>query len=96
MNIRLVEEVYDDLSASRIWYNTKRAGLGEEFIELFFEVVNSLPHCTVHFSVDETGYRPKRMPRFSAVIYYDVTDSEIVIVGVLVNGRSASNLKGRG
>lgn len=43
-----------------------------------------------------TGYRPKRMPRFTAGIYYDLNDSEIVIVGVLVNGRSASNLKGRG
>jgi len=96
MNIRLVDEVYDDLRASRIRCDRKRDGLGEEFIELFFEVVNSLPHSTVYFSVDESGYRPKRMPRFTAVIYYDLNDSEIVIVGVLVNGRSASNLKGCG
>jgi hypothetical protein len=37
-----------------------------------------------------------RMPRFTAVIYYDLSDSEIVVVGVLVNGRSASILKNRG
>lgn len=29
MNIRLVDEVYDDLLASRIWYDRKRDGLGE-------------------------------------------------------------------
>jgi hypothetical protein len=52
MNIRLVDEVYDDLRASRIRCDRKRDGLGEEFIELFFEVVNSLPHSTVYFSVD--------------------------------------------
>lgn len=96
MNIRLVDEVYDDLRTSRDWYDRKRDGLGEEFVELFFDVVNGLPHRTVHSSADETGYRPKRMPRFTAVIYYDLTDSQIVIVGVLVNGRSTSNLKGRG
>ena len=96
MNIRLVDEVYHDLRTSRDWYDRKSDGLGEEFVELFFDVVNSLPHCTVHSSVDETGYRTKRMPRFAAVIYYDLTDSQIVIVGVLVNGRSTSNLKGRG
>ena len=96
MNIRLVDEVYDDLRTSRDWYDGKRKGLGEEFVELFFEVVNGLLHCTVHSSVDETGYRPKRMPRFTAVLYYDLTDSQIVIVGVLVNGRSTSSLKGRG
>jgi len=96
MNIRLVDEVYSDLRASRDWYNGKRDGLGEEFVDLFFDAVNSLPRSAVHSSVDETGYRPKRMPRFTAVIYYDLTDSQIVIVGVLVNGRSTSNLKGRG
>jgi hypothetical protein len=96
MNLRLVGEVYDDLRTSRDWYDRKRDGLGDEFLELFFEVVNGLPHCAVHSSVDETGYRPKRMPRFTAVLYYDLTDSQIVIVGVLVNGRSTSNLRGRG
>jgi hypothetical protein len=96
MNIRLVDEVYDDLRTSRAWYDKKRDGLGDEFVKLFFDVVNGLRHCTVHTSVDETGYRPKRMPRFTAVIYYDLADSQIVIVGVLVNGRSTSNLKGRG
>ena len=58
MNIRLVEEVYDDLRASRIWYDRKRDGLGVEFVELFFDVVNSLPNCTVHSAADETEYRP--------------------------------------
>lgn len=96
MSIRLVEDVYDDLRKSRDWYDRKRDGLGEEFVELFFDVVNGLSHCKVHSSVDETGYRPRRMPRFTAVIYYELTDSEIVIVGVLVNGRSTSILKGRG
>ena len=96
MNIRLVDEVYDDLCTSRDWYEKKRDGLGVEFVKLFFDVVNGLRHCTVHTSVDETGYRPKRMPRFTAVIYYDLADSQIVIVGVLVNGRSTSSLKGSG
>lgn len=96
MNIRLVDEVYQDLRTSRDWYDKKRDGLGDEFVELFFDIVRGLPHGAMHCSIDETGYRPKRMPRFTAVIYYDMTDSEILIVGVLVNGRSTSNLEGRG
>lgn len=96
MNIRLVDEVYQDLRTSRDWYDKKREGLGDEFVDLFFDVVNGLSHGAMHCSIDETGYRPKRMPRFTAVIYYDLTDSEIVVVGVLVNGRSTSNLEGRG
>lgn len=74
----------------------KCQGLGDEFVDLFFDVVNGLSQGAIHSSIDETGYRPKRMPRFTAVIYYDVTDLQIVVVGVLVNGRSTANLKGRG
>ena len=94
MNIRLVDEVYQDLRASRDWYDQKRAGLGGEFVDLFFEVLNGLSAAPMHCPIDVSGYRPKRMPRFAAAIYYDLTDSEIVVVGVLVNGRSVSNLEG--
>ncbi len=96
MKIRLVDEVYHDLRAARDWYEEKCGGPGDEFVDLVFTVVNGLPDGAVHCSMDDTGFRAKRMPRFTAVIYFDVTDSEIVVVGVLVNGRSTSNLKGRG
>lgn len=96
MNIRLVDEVYQDLRTSRDWYDKKRNGLGDEFVDLFFDTVNSLLHTAMHCSIDVTGYRPKRMQRFTAVIYYDLSNTEIVVVGVLVNGRSTSNLSGRG
>ena len=58
--------------------------------------VRTLPNVSLHHAIDETGYRPIRMRRFTAVIYYNLSDSEIVVVGVLVNGRSASALKDRG
>ena len=96
MNVRIVPEVYLDLRSARDWYDERRLGLGSEFIDQFFRVAGGLPQVALHSSIDETGYRPKRMPRFTAVIYYDLTDSEIVVVGVLVNGRSSTNLKGRG
>lgn len=96
MNVRLVDEVYLDLRSARDCYEEKRVGLGDEFVDLFFTIASGLPSVALHCSIDETGYRPKRMPRFTAVIYYDITDSGIVVVGMLVNGRNSSNLKGRG
>ena len=96
MNVRLVDEVYLDIRTARDWYDGKSIGLGDEFAELFFFITRGLPGVPLHHAIDETGYRPIRMPRFTAVIYYDLSDSEIVVVGVLVNGRSASILKNRG
>jgi hypothetical protein len=96
MNVRLVDDVYLDLRSARDWYEEKRDGLGDEFVDLFFAVARSLPNILLHCSIDETGYRPKRMPRFTAVIYYELAESEIVVVGVLVNGRSSAHLRRRG
>ncbi len=96
MNLRFVDDVYLDLRSARDWYDEKLDGLGDEFADLFFTVARNLPNVSLHHSIDETGYRPTRMPRFTAVIYYDPTDSAIVVVGVLVNGQSSSNLKKRG
>lgn len=96
MNVRLVDDVYLDLRSARDWYDKKRDGLGDEFADLFFTIARGLPNVSLHHSVDETGYRPTRMPRFTAVIYYDLTDSEIVVVGLLVNGRSSLTLRDRG
>ena len=96
MNVRLVDDVYLDLRSARDWYDEKRDGLGDEFADLFFTIARSLPTVSLHHPIDETGYRPIRMPRFTAVIYYDLTESQIVIVGVLVIGRSSSALRTRG
>ncbi len=96
MNVRLLNDVYFDLRSARDWYNTKKFGLGDEVADLFFRIAGDLPNVSLHHSIDQTGYRPTRMPRFTAVIYYELTDSEIVVVGVLVNGRSALNLRNRG
>lgn len=96
MNVRLVDDVYLDLRSARDWYDEKRDGLGDEFADLFLTIAKGLPNVSLHHSIDETGYRPIRMPRFTAVIYYDLTDSDIVVVGLLVNGRSSQTLRDRG
>ena len=96
MNVRLVDDVHLDVRAARDWYDRKSAGLGDEFAELFFSTARGLPAVSLHHAIDETGYRPIRMPRFTAVIYYDLSNSEIVVVGLLVNGRSDAALKNRG
>jgi hypothetical protein len=96
MTVTLVDDVYLDLRSARDWYDAKSVGLGDEFADLFFSIAQGLPGVSAHHAIDETGYRPVRMPRFTAVIYYELLDAEIVVVGLLVNGRSAAVLKNRG
>ena len=95
MNIRLLAEVDADVTEAVDWYNERRCGLGDEFEELVYATVASLPARTVHPARDATGYHPLRLSRFTAVLYYDVLPETIVVAGVLVGGRSTSNLLGR-
>ena len=95
MNVRLLDEVYDDVSSAVYWYEKRCTGLGEDFSQLFFSLVERLPEQAFHHAIDDTGYRPLRMPRFTAVVYYAIEADEIVVAGVMVGGRSASNLLGR-
>jgi hypothetical protein len=57
MNIPLVGEVYQGLRTSRDWYDRKREGIGDEFADLFFDVVNGLSHGAIHRLIDEIGNR---------------------------------------
>lgn len=55
MNVRLVDDVYLYLRSARDWYEEKRDGLGNEFVDLFFAIAKDLPNVALHSSVDRPG-----------------------------------------
>lgn len=95
MIVRLLYEVDVDMDEAVDWYNQRRDGLGDEFELLVYETIASLPDRMVHPARDQSGYHPLRLSRFTAVLYYDTGPAEIVVAGLLVGGRSTSNLVGR-
>ena len=96
MNVRLLSELDADVTEAVDWYNERRDRLGDEFEAMVYETIQSLPMRMTHPARDRTGYHPLRLSRFTAVLYYDTHPDEIVVAGLLVGGRSTSNLIGRG
>ena len=96
MNVRLLSELYDDVTEAVDWYSERRDGLGDEFEALVYETIQSLPTRMTHPARDRTGYHPIRLSRFTHVLYYDAHPEEFAVAGILVGGRSTSNLIGRG
>lgn len=96
MNVRLLSELNADLNEAVRWYNERLDGLGNHFEDLVYSTIESLPTRMAHPARDETGYHPLRLSRFTAVLYYDTSPNEIIVAGLLVGGRSTSNLIGRG
>lgn len=96
MNVRLLSELDVDVIEAVDWYNERRDGLGDEFETLLYETIQSRPTRMTHPTRDRTGYHPLRLSRFTAVLDYDTSHEKIVVAGLLVGGRSTSNLTGRG
>ena len=95
-NYKFLEEVYNDLASTMSWLDAKREDLGLEFETEFFNAVQAATSCPESFAMDQTGYRPVRLKRFSAVMYFIVENDVILIAGVFMGGRSESKLKDRG
>ena len=93
---RFVEEVYEDLETTIEWLDDKQIGLGHEFESEFFAAVNVARTNSTSYAIDQTGYRPIPLKRFSAVMYFSIEQDIIVVAGVFMGGRSETNLRDRG
>src|SRR2546422_3827238 len=78
-----------DILAAAEWYNTQRAGLGDEFIEEILTVfdaleVNPLLHCRQHPTKNIRWRYPKRFPY--RVVYEVIEEKKVVIIAAVIHG----------
>jgi hypothetical protein len=96
MDIRFADEIRDDLLVSMAWMDERRVGLGDELESEFYAAVSVVQDRPHSFAADHTGYRPCRLRRFTAVLYYRIETDVIVVMGLFVGGRDESRLRNRG
>lgn len=78
----------DDVIEVANWYETQRAGLGDDFIEEFLAVLDSLEmnpllNCRQHPTKNIRWRYPKRFPY--RVIYEVIEDKRLVIIAAVVH-----------
>jgi len=78
----------NDILEAADWYDTQRAGLGDEFIEEILTVfdaleVNPLLHCRRHPTKNIRWRYPKRFPY--RVIYEAIEEKQPVIIAAVVH-----------
>jgi toxin ParE1/3/4 len=78
----------DDIIQATEWYDTQRAGLGDEFIEEIMTVfdaleINPLLHCRRHPWKNIRWRYPKRFPY--RVIYEVIEAKQLVIIAAVVH-----------
>lgn len=88
--VRFRPEVADDVGDAIDWYDSKRTGLGSEFVEEFWSAVERITSQPLAYAVNQTGLRACRLARFPYVVHYRCTEVEVLIVAVMFGGRDTS------
>jgi hypothetical protein len=83
-------EVEDDVVAAVEWYDTKRRGLGDEFLAEYLAAIGRIRDNPLQFAVAANGLRPCRLKRFGYIIHFDVNGDDILVVALMAGGRDDS------
>jgi len=96
MKARLTAHTEIDLLRGIDWFDYISIGLGEEFEAEFYKALERVKENPELFALDHTGYRPCRLKRFTAVLYFRIDEPFVVIVGLFTSGEDEGNLQKRG
>ncbi len=96
MKARLTARTETDLLRGIDWFDRISIGLGEMFEEEFYCALERVKVNPELFAADHTGYRPCRLKRFTAVLYFRIDEPFIVVVGLFTSGEDERDLQNRG
>ncbi len=88
--VRFRPEVADDLCEAIEWYDSKRIGLGVEFVAQYWSAIERISSHPLAYAVTQTGLRACRLGRFPYVIHFRCNDDEIIVLAVMFGGRDTS------
>lgn len=81
--IRYHPEFVSDVRAAAEWYDERQEELGTNFISNVRKAVSDLIADPLRRSLLEYGIRYWPIGRFPYVVFYDFSDTELVVLGVM-------------
>lgn len=95
-NIRFHPEFDSDVLAAADWYDQRQADLGTDFVTNVRKAVSELIADPVRRTLMEYGIRYWPIGRFPYVVFYDFTDTELVVLGVMHTSQESDKWQMRG
>ena len=91
MKVRLSDEARLELDAIAVWLEAERAGLGEDFIDAYLQIVAGIERNPQMYEEVRRGVRRARLRRFGYRFYYLIENSTAVIVAILHDRQDRSD-----
>jgi toxin ParE1/3/4 len=84
-----------DVREAAGWYDRRSRGLGDTFVNLVARSTDDILTRPESFAVGPSGCRCVRVPRFPYVVLFDISDEELLMLGVLHTARSMEKWRER-
>ena len=86
-------EVEDDAISGYAWYEKKAAGLGEEFLRVFYACAREIPRNPLLYRKVYKDFRRRLLRRFPYAIYFRIQKQQVVLFGLFHCSRDPAILK---
>jgi plasmid stabilization system protein ParE len=91
--LRFLPEVDLDVWSGRTWYEEKLAGLGEDFLRVFYACSDELTQNPLAYPKVHRDFRRLLLRRFPYAIYFRVEGETVVVLGVFHCARDPRRLR---
>ena len=95
MRVRLRPEAHEDLRDAAEWYETKRPGLGSEFLDEMLRTISAASNAPGLYARVYGEIRRAPTHRFPFGVFYVVDEEDLVILAVMHGSRDPSRWKRR-
>jgi plasmid stabilization system protein ParE len=91
--LQFLPEVEEDLIGGYVWYGAKSAGVGEEFLRVFYAGANEILRNPMLCQKVYGEFRRRLLRRFPYAIYFTIEGDQIIVVGVFHCARDPQTVK---
>jgi len=94
-SIRYHPDFVPDAIQAAAWYDERQPGLGSDFLVHVKAAVADLVAVPERRSAIEFGIRYRPVKRFPYIVFYDFTDKEILVLGVMHTSQDSAKWRSR-
>jgi plasmid stabilization system protein ParE len=91
MLIRFHPEADKEFYEAIAWYMTQKIGLETEFMRCVDEAISRIQHNPFMFPIALRNTRKAMIKRFPYIIYYEVSNNEIMVLAIFHTKRSPNH-----
>ena len=95
VELAIAPEAELDIAEAYVWYEGRRAGLGEEFLTSVDACLESIRRGPEMYPVVHEGYRRSLIRRFPYAVFYEPSEAMVTIYAVFHTSRDPDKWRQR-